>query len=246
MRIRIWRIALFILALAIFAVARAPASAFVQQQPGVFTYAAAAGPIWNARFERVQVGPYAAREATWRLSLWELVQSRLYADITLADGAIEGAVRILGNLRGDRRLITHDLVVEGVPLGDGGLMLPGATTLRGVDILFERGRCTQADATVHSDVLQRSAESLNWRGPILRGDARCEGEATLMTLAGVTRNDESVAATLTLRPDGRGVWRAIVQVADPQVQGALAAAGFQPDATEDGVVRTGELRWFPY
>ncbi|MGE0597330.1 MAG: type II secretion system protein N [Hyphomonadaceae bacterium] len=246
MKFRLWHIVVFVIALAAFAAARAPIGAFVKERPGLFTYGSASGTVWSGRFTDVALGPYQARTMTWRLSLLELVQSRMYADITFDEGTIRGAVRLLGNLRGDRRLITHDLVVQGVPLGDSGIMLPGDTTLRGVDILFEEGRCTQAAASVHSDVLQRSSESLSWRGPILRGDARCEGDAALVDLAGVTRQDERVAALLDLRPDGSGGWRAMVRTEDPQGRAALAAAGFQVDAAEGGLVRTGELRWFPY
>lgn len=242
MKVRLWHIALFVLAFIGFAIARAPASFFAPSQAGGFSYEQSSGTIWNARFEHARLGPFAASLVTWRLSFNDLIQSRLVADLGFS-GAVDGDARLLGNWRGDRRIVVNTMAIDGAPLGDR-MMLAGTTRITGLDIHFEEGQCRSAEGAVETDVLARNAAALHWSGPNLTGHAVCAGEVARIDLNG---EDGGGSATLSLelRPNGAARWRGALLTSTPEVQAALAAAGFQ--AAADGRLEaTGDLRWLPF
>lgn len=242
MKVRLWHIAVFLIALVVFAGASAPASFFAPRPSETFAYERAGGTVWRARFENVRLGPYDARAMSWRLSPLDLVQGKARLPLTFEDGAIEGEAMLLANWHGDRRIVASSLRLEGAALGS--LHLPGETTIEGLDIFFDGGRCAQAAGSVQSDVLTRAGAALGWPGPPLAGAAVCEGEDGRILLSGVNGLGDQVTVSVDLRGDGAVLWRARVQTTTPEAAAALAAAGFAPDG--DGLVKNGEGRWLPF
>lgn len=234
----------FIVALAAFGVARAPAAAFAPQREGQFTYARAQGTIWQARFEQVQLGPYSVDELNWRLSFWGLVQGKAVADVLFSGGDIEGDVQLLANWGGDRRIVAPRISIEGAPIG-AGLNLEGTTSGQGVDIFFDAGRCAAAAGAVQSDILARNEAALRWRGPPMSGAASCEGEDAIIAMAG-SGTTESVRVLVRLHGDGRAQWRAAMAGAKPEMMAVLAAAGFSADPQSGVQAAGGEMRWTPF
>jgi hypothetical protein len=243
-KIRIWHIVFFIVALVAFGIARAPAAAFAPQAPGQFTYARAHGTVWQARFEQVQLGSYAVDELNWRLSFWGLVQGKAVADVLFSGGDIDGDLQLLANWGGDRRIVAPRLSIAGASVGQG-LNLDGTTSAQGIDIFFDAGRCAAAAGNVQSDILARNEAALRWRGPPMSGVATCEGEDAIIVMNG-SGVSESVRALVRLRGDGGAEWRAEVSGARPEVTAVLAAAGFSAGPQSGAQAAGGEMRWTPF
>jgi len=242
MKIRLWHILVFVVALAVFAVARAPAAFFLQQHPGALTYDAAEGTIWNGTLRGAVIGPYRVTSARWSLSPLDLVQGKAIAPVSFA-GDIEGDVILLGNLQGDRRIGAAALRIHGAPVGMA--MAPGETRFHGLDILFEGGACARAQGRVESDVLVRAGEAIDWSGPPLSGAASCDGRNARITLQGANAAGERVNAHITLMSDGAAAWRVAVHGPQPSTQAALTAAGFTPGAADGALGYGEETRWLP-
>jgi len=241
MRIRIWHIAVFVVLLIGFALASAPAAFVASFAPPELTYARAQGSVWNGRLEDVRIRGLQIVTLGWRISPFDLLQGRVIAPLQLT-GDVEGDMRLLANME-DRRLMSNHLRVNGLPLDN--LVLAGTTEIEALDIFFVGGACRQAAGLIRSDVLQQSSQALRISGPPLAGEARCDGEDALITLVGQNPAADQVNINMRLRGDGGGEWRFAIQSGNPEVQAALAVAGFQPDASTGQLVRNEELRWFP-
>lgn len=243
MRIRVWHVIVFALALIVSGLALAPPAFFVPQRPGQLTYERAEGTIWNARLSGVHVGPYAAARANWRLSPLDVVRGRAIVPVEFADGSIEGNAMVLGNVQGDRRIAASQLTLSGLVLG--ALNLPGETRLHGVDILFEDGACVRAQGRVESDVLTRASQSLGWPGPALAGPATCDGEDARIMLSGANDLGERVNLRVLMQGDGAAAWRISVQTDRAETIAALSAAGFTRGVADGALGFGGEMRWLP-
>lgn len=241
MRIRIWHVVVFVVLLIGFALASAPAAFVASFAPPEFTYARAQGSVWNGRLEGVRTRGLQITTLSWRISPFDLLQGRVIAPLQLT-GDVEGDMRLLANME-DRRLMADQLRINGLPLDN--VMLAGTTEIEALDIFFVGGACRQATGTIRSDVLQQSSQALRINGPPLAGEARCDGEDALITLVGQNAGADQVNIVMRLRGDGGGEWRFAILSASPEVQAALAVAGFQPDAGTGQLVRNEELRWFP-
>jgi len=242
MKIKIWHIAVFILALVIFAMIMAPAAFFVRQQPDSFRFARVSGSIWDGRLDAVEVGPYRAETARWRISALDVIQGKVRAPIDFDSGTIEGRVMLLANVQNDRRIFIPTLRLDGVDLGTQGAWA-GEVRISNLDILFINGVCTAAQGAIYSDVFVRAGETLGWAGPPLNGSAVCEGEDAVVSAIGRNALGEEVNTRVVLRGDGAGSWRVVVRNPQPATAVALAGAGLQ---AEDGEFGYGEdLRWFP-
>lgn len=109
-----------------------------------------------------------------------------------------------------------------VPLGPDFAPLPAtAIDLSNVSVRFVGGQCASAEGTVTVETAGNVAGV-----PIpasMSGNARCEGGALLLPLAGASGLEQ-----LALRFPGGGRYRATLSVrpTDPLVQQRLAAAGF--------------------
>jgi hypothetical protein len=243
MKIRIWHIAVFVVALVVFAVARAPAAFFLPQRPGQLSYAGAEGTIWGATLNTVALGPYRIQAASWRLSPLDVIQGKAIIPVSVRGGDMDGDLVLLGNWHGDRRIGVSQLRVAGLPIAQA--MLPGETRFHGVDILFEDGACVHARGRVESDVLVRAGQALGWAGPPMAGNASCEGKDARIALTGANEAGERVNANILLKGDGAASWRVSVLTRREQTLAALAGAGFTPSAA-DGTLGYGEeTRWLP-
>jgi hypothetical protein len=243
MKIRLWHILVFVVALAVFAVARAPAAFFLPQRPGQLTYAGATGTIWRGELQTVQLGHYHAQTASWRLSPLDLVQGKAIVPVSFGDGDIEGRMTLLANWDGDRRIAIQHMQLTGLTLRN--MALAGETRINGLDILFEDGACVRAQGRVESDVLARAGQTLGWPGPSIVGAASCDGENARILLSGANDRGERVNARIVLQPNGAAVWRVSVQTEQPETIAALGAAGFTRGVA-DGLLGYGEeTRWLP-
>ncbi len=244
MSFRLWHAVVFVVALVVFAAARAPAAFFAPQRPGAFTYDGVQGTIWNAQFNNVLLAGYPVRVVSWRLSLADLLQGKLAADVSLVDGAIQGDVRLLANWRGDRRILAPRLDIEGASLSPG-LTLAGATQVRDLDIVFLNGKCSEASGALNSDVLTSNAQVLGWAGPPLTGAAGCRGDDGIVALVG-ERDGESARAEIAFRGNGDAEWRVDVATATQTVEAALIGAGFARDPGQAALAAKGTMRWAPF
>lgn len=242
MKVRIWHIVLFVVALVAFGVAMTPAAFLVRERPDAFTFARVQGSIWNGRLEQVRLGPYRADSATWQISFLDVIQGKVRVPVELVAGTMQGRVMLLANVHNDRRLFIPTLRLDGVDLGPRGTW-PGEVLISGLDIFFDDGVCSAAQGTVYSDVFVRSGERLGWSGPTLNGAAACEGEDAVITMSGRNAMDEQVTGRIVLRGDGSGSWAVAVEGAQPETAAALASAGLQDGAGEAGYGEV--MRWLP-
>lgn len=239
---RLWHILLFVLVLGVTAVAFAPMRVFLPQKPDGLSYGSVDGTIWQAKFDDARLGNLALGAADWRMSLRELLQNRLVADVSLSGGSLQGDLRVLANRRGDRRLGAAVLEMKGAPIGPLAALPGGKTVLRDVDVMFIDGRCQGATGTAVSDVLAVNRTLLAGFGPALSGVLRCDGDAAELKLEGQD-SGARLSVRLLFRPDGAGEWRAVVEGARPEVAAALGAMGFNMTGE---VSAGGELRWLAF
>jgi hypothetical protein len=243
MKIRLWHIGVFVVALLVSVVAWAPAAFFIPQRPDELTYRRAEGTIWDARLVDLHVGGYTAREATWRLNFADVIRGRAIVPVTLSGGEMDGSLTLLGNVGGDRRLAIQSLRLAGAQLG--GLRLAGETRIEGFDVLFQDGVCARALGRIDSDVLAVGGAELGWAGPPLTGDVACDGEDARVVLSGANDQGERVDLRILLGRDGAASWRLSVLSEQPETVQLLAAQGFTADFADGSLGYGGEARWFP-
>lgn len=244
MSVKLWHVLVFVVALVAFSIARAPASLLAPQRENEFTYERALGTIWNGRLEGVRLGALDGGAVTWRLPLGDMLQGKLAAPISIADGDVVGEGQYLVTIFGDRRLVVANLRVTGLPLGD--IVLSGETTITGFDVFFDGGVCMRAAGQVSSDVLVRAGQTLGFEGPPLSGVVNCEGEDAVVALTGENGGGDAVLAVVRLKGDGQGVWRLSVRSDKPEAQIALAAAGFTVAPGEGEANFSEDITWLPF
>jgi Type II secretion system (T2SS), protein N len=241
MSVRAWQLVFFVLALAGFGVAFAPASLVAPSREAGFAYTRAQGTIWNARFEGARLGPFNIGALTWEVSFADLIKGDFKAKLAASGGALTGDATLLADWRGDRRIIAESVALEGAPLSRTQT-LAGLTTIQGLDLYFVRGACRSAKGAAKSDVLERNPDVLRWSGPQLAGEAACEGPAARIALEGAN-GPETVRASVLVHADGAGAWRAEVHSANTDAQIALTAAGFAQSPQASAGVMVKEAAW---
>ncbi len=242
----IWRIALFVVALVVFAAASAPLSAVARRSDN-FDYARASGTIWNGVLEEARIGGLAAGDVTVRVSAAALLQGRLEARATANGPALMGDLLYEAGLSGARRVAADTLAIQGVAVGrDGPRMsdFPGRTLLTGLDIRFADGRCASAAGHMESDVLVRTAERFGQTGLFLSGGARCVEDAARITLAGEEEPD-AVRVSVDLKADGSGSWLAEAHTDKQAFAAVLIDAGLTPAGEGGALAGRGDFRWSP-
>jgi len=205
MRPKLWHVLVFSLAFAVFAITMAPASLLVRPQPGVLTYASAMGTVWNGRLEDVQLGPYGARELSWRVRAIDLLRGQLVLDAIADGGHLNGSARLIAGLDGSRRIVVPEAQASGAAIS--GVAVEGVTLVRDLDIAFARGACAEARGYVESDVLTRAGPALGWVGPPVSGGAFCEEGIAVIAVSGASATGETMSGRLSLHPGGAGEWR---------------------------------------
>jgi len=118
--------------------------------------------------------------------------------------------------------------------------LRGELRVQDASVLFRDGACLRAEGRVATDLLQRSAEFLQWQGPELSGRLACRGGALVLPLTGA-RDGTQVSTDLRLEGDGDYRLDTRVLTSDLGLGAALALAGFERRA--DGLARVDQGRW---
>lgn len=244
-KIRLWHIAFFVVALVVFAVARAPASLVVPSREGGLAYSRAEGTIWSGRFVEARLNGVDAGTISYKVSLFNLVRGLLDVDFDMEGGALSGeGLTLKADWRGDRRLIAPDVTLQGAQVTEG-LALVGATRIEGLDLYFSGGRCVTAAGRLSSDVLARSGAQLGWQGPRLSGEASCRDAAAQLTLIGASSDGDTVQSLIELAPTGEGLWRAFVGTQKPALRAMLEQQGFRQFEGGPNVLLSKDFRWLP-
>lgn len=243
-KLRLWHIVFFLVALVVFAVVQAPAALFTRFAPEGVSIAKAEGTIWRAQFTGLRFNGLPVERASWHLAAGQLVQGRVIGRAQFSGGGLVGDIGVLGNFTGDRRLIAKDLVLTMLPLAEG-VVLQGQTSVRDLDVTMVDGRCHTAQGIVDSAVLVDNAALLGWAGAPLSGSFACVGDNAEVAMTGVVGEDR-VRLLLSLRPDGTGQWRAELTTARVETQAQLTALGFTAAGPANALMRTGEMRWVPF
>lgn len=240
---RWWYAPVFLAALVIFVVTIAPMRALAPQAMGAFTFADVHGTIWRARFDGMALGPYIAETADWRLSLVDLIQGRVVADVAMHGKDLRGNIRLLANARGDRRIIARSIEARGLALGRY-VTQTGMTRADDLDILFQSGRCVWARGTIRSDALALSRAQFGGFGPMLQGRAQCNGAVADVSLQGSDMG-ASIALIMTLKSDGAASWTSTVDGEAGPMQAAIRSVGFTGEPGRPLTSR-GETQWLPF
>ncbi|HPN04304.1 MAG TPA: type II secretion system protein N [Hyphomonadaceae bacterium] len=244
MKIRIWHIVIFVIALAVFAIALAPAQLLFRGSEGVLTFHRAEGTIWRATLRQVDLGGLNGGDATVTASLFDLMQGSVVSDIVFAGPDLSGQVRLHAGLNGDRRLEAPILTISGLHAQGFG-RVPGATRVTGLDITFRQQVCAAAQGQIDSDVLVKVAEQTGGEAPLLTGNAACMGQIARLTLQGEAAGD-SALALLDLSGNGTGSWSVTYRTSKPPLAASLIAAGFMPDEQAAAFNSKGDMTWLPY
>jgi general secretion pathway protein N len=185
------------------------------------------GSIWFGTLKEAQFGPVALGDVRARLNLLPLFwgQARLSLSREGPDGSFEGAVSVW----------RHGFAVEDLTgqVRAGGLFAPapiGTLDFEDVSVSFASGSCESASGRVRASATGAMA-GIALPGA-LAGDARCAEGALLLPLASESGLGQ---ANLSLRGDGGYRIEIVIRQIDPSMASALAAAGFQPNAS--GYVR---------
>lgn len=244
MTLRIWHIVLFVIALAVSAVALAPAQLLFRGSEGVLTFQRAEGTIWRAALHEVDLGGLDGGNATVAVSLFDLLQGAVVSDIDFAGADLSGHVRLNAGFNGDRRIEAPALTISGMRAQGFG-RVPGTTRMTGLDITFRQQACVAAQGQIDSDVLVKVAEQTGGEAPLLAGKASCAGPVARLLLQGDAAGD-SAAALLDLAGNGTGSWSVTYRTSHPQLAATLIAAGFAPDERAGAFNSKGEMTWLPY
>lgn len=244
MKIRIWHIVIFAIALAASAIALAPAQLLFRGSEGVLTFHRAEGTIWHATLRQVDLSGLDGGDATVTVSLFDLMQGSVVSDIAFNGPDLSGQVRLHMSLNGDRRLESPALVISGMRARGVG-RVPGSTRVTGLDVTFRQQACAAAQGQIDSDVLVKVAEQTGGVAPLLTGNATCVGQVGRLTLQGDAGGD-SASALLDLGGNGTGSWSVTYRTSKPQLAASLIAAGFTPDEQAAAFNSKGDMTWLPY
>lgn len=244
MKIRIWHIALFAIALVVSAVALAPAQLLFRGSEGVLTFQRAEGTIWRATLRQVDLSGLDGGDATVTVSLLDLLQGAIVSDVAFAGPDLSGQVRLHAGFNGDRRLEAPALTISGMRAQGFG-RVPGTTRITGLDMTFRQQACAAAQGQIDSDVLVKVAEQTGGEAPLLTGNAACVGQFGRLTLQGEAAGD-SASALLDLAGSGTGNWSVTYRTSKPQLAATLIAASFAPDEQAGAFNSKGEMTWLPY
>lgn len=182
-----------------------------------FSAREAEGSIWLGSLREAQLGPVEVGDVTARLRTLPLFLGRARLDLERpGESGIEGAATVsrhgfgVDDLSGRLRVSAPGLPIASIDPAD-------------LSVRFSNGLCQSADGLVRATVAS-GAEGLPLPGS-LSGDARCDGGALLLPLAGQSGME---ALNLRLFEDGRYRAELIVRPGDPTMVERLRAAGFVP------------------
>lgn len=176
-----------------------------------------AGALHGTQYRDVQLG-----DLVTRLRALPLVAGRAHLDLRRGDAVSGQPDRMEGAISVSRNSYGVGDVTARLPLSTQFAPLPiTGIDLSGVSTRFAAGQCASAQGAV---TVETSGSILGLPLPTtLTGNARCEGGALLLPLAGASGLER-----LDLRFTGADRYRATLSVrpADPALQLRLANAGF--------------------
>lgn len=203
-------------------------------------YSSVEGRVWNGSL----------RGLTWRGL--DLGTARVSLNpLALLLGRLEIATDLDGSGLATGRAVMTRHFGGGLSIRDLALQadvgrLPSIVPLRGrVVVAIDRaelgGRgCVAATGSVETDALVSRPAGLDWSGPPLRGEIRCEGDALVVPLSGSGGADR-VSAIMTMFADRTFRVRIEARISDQTVVGSLSAAGFEDGNGVLALVQEG--RW---
>jgi hypothetical protein len=240
-----WRICLFVVAAAVFALALAPARAFLRPAEGQLAYARVEGSIWDATLYDARIGGLEAGDVRLRTSLAALARGRLAWSARLDGRQLAGDMHLERGLGDAVSLTAPELALSNVFVPAlGGMVNARAANL---ELVFANDMCRQASGRLESDatapVLVAAAPNLV--GQPLVGEASCVGRSARIALV-PPQGGDAVEAWLELDGDGNGRWRLSTQARQPEVVAALVALGFAAEGEGGALARTGVFQWLVF
>jgi general secretion pathway protein N len=190
----------------------------------------ATGSVWNGALLESQLGAFEMGDLGARLRLLPLLVGRARLDVE----AVEGDGFKGGLTRAGAGFGLDDVTARLRP-GAGGPIPLATLEATDLSVRFSGGRCRSADGRVRAAL---AGEVAGIAFPPLAGNARCDGDALLLPLAG-----PSGVQGLELRLWASGRYRADL-LARPSEEGArerLGAAGFRPVGDNHVLRVSGEL-----
>ncbi len=242
--IRIWHVAIFVLALVGGGVALAPAQAFLRSSDESLSFTRANGTIWDATLTHARIGGLDAGDVGIRLSAGDLLLGRAAADISMSGSGIAGSARLQVNMGGERRLTSSNLRLQGLPVNET-LHLSGETRIRNLDMVLGADACISAQGVLESDTLMRSGEIIGVNGPMMSGVAACHGPVGRLAMNG-ERDGETVQLVLDLASSGAVQWAVQYRTENRDVAMRLAALGLQLQGDTGSYEKRGVARWLPF
>ncbi len=244
MTLRIWHVVFFLIAFAAFAIALAPAALLAPARDGErFNYASIEGTIWSGRVNAARLGGYSIDALDWRVAAVDLLLGKLTV-LFRATGPVAGDGAVTVGLGGDKEARIGSLRAESLMFGK--TRFAGETRIEDLRLGFKNGACAAALGKVSTEVLRKAGAALGFAGPQLSGEPSCNGPDIELPMRGLAADGGEVAAVLRLKADGSGEWRLSAKDVSKDAMIGLAAAGFSHDQAQSAMVRSGELRWFPF
>lgn len=224
---------IFIIALAVAIVARAPITAGLALAGLGDSLAAreAHGTVWSGRLVKASLRATSLGDVQAKLSPGRLLTGRPAIDLTARGGSIDGRGRLfLGGSPGVEDF-TGSLPLEqfGAPPPFGGTLV-----LRGVGFAFSNGACRRAAGQASVEV-----QGVGDTPMTLTGRPECRGQTLVLPLSG-ERDGVRVHVSLRLEPGGGYAAEARVTTADAALGEVLLAAGFAK--TADGYLKINKGR----
>ncbi len=229
------RVVVFLAAFLGVAVAGAPLSVVLNlaglEGRGV-RYAAVTGTVWRGAIEGLSIGGQTVGRVNLVVDPMALLTGAIRMDVDAA-GAVQARGRATAGLGGGWSLQDATLVANLADMTrlDPEIAARGGELFVVIDEMrFDgSGRCLAARGEARSNALERAAQELDWRGPVLEGPIACEDDHLLAVLEGADDRAE-VRVRALWRPGASGSVEARVETTDDRLQLALLALGFQEDA----------------
>lgn len=193
------------------------------------TYSSVHGSVWNARFERVQLGSRPAmRDVRLKLEPLGLLQGDMRFDWEIRDDSIRGQGKL--HWTGTRLSVSDSQLVVNADWIVRGLPMRSPIVVELVDADWSEGQCEHASGAIESAALVEMGRRYGVAAPILTGPIRCEDGSLLATLSGET-DSVSLRGEVALEVADIS-WQADIRTGPGGLADALRAMGVE---NNDGV-----------
>jgi hypothetical protein len=188
-------------------------------------YTRAEGTLWNGRIAGLAWRGRSLGDAEIAVNPFTLVLARVDADVAVTGG--QGA-------RGRGTIMlwpTGSVTLRDVAVDADVALLPILLPVKGsvsVSVRhadFDRDGCRAIDADVRTDALTERPAGIDWRGPVLSGQAQCRAGVLVVPIAG-GEGSETIAVTMRVSGDGTFDITVDARTGDEKVKSVLSALGF--------------------